>query len=54
LNLVTDLLLGGALVSASITSIAYFSRPSATSAAVRVPAVAVGKDGASVVVSGSF
>jgi hypothetical protein len=54
LNLVTDILLGGALVAAGITSVVYFSRPSASSASIEVPKVAVGKDGATLVVRGAF
>src|SRR5262249_13403940 len=54
LNLVADLLIGGAVVSAAITSIVYFSRPSTSAASVAVPAVALGKDGGSLVVRGTF
>jgi hypothetical protein len=54
LNLVTDLLFGGAIVSATITSIVYFSRPSASSASIAVPAVALGKDGGTLVLRGTF
>jgi hypothetical protein len=54
LNLVTDLLLGGALVAAGITSVVYFSRPSANAATVRAPSVAVGPNGASFVLRGAF
>jgi hypothetical protein len=35
LNLVTDILFGGALVAAGITSVVYFSRPSASAASRR-------------------
>jgi hypothetical protein len=54
LNLVTDILFGGALVAAGITSVVYFSRPSASAASIEVPKVAVHKDGASLLVRGSF
>jgi len=54
LNLVTDLLLGGALVAAGVTSVVYFSRSTSTSASIRVPEVALGKDGAKLMVRGSF
>jgi hypothetical protein len=54
LNLVTDILFGGALVAAGITSVVYFSRPSASAASLDLPKVAVGKDGATVVVRGAF
>jgi hypothetical protein len=54
LNLVTDILLGGALVAAGITSVVYFSRPSATAASIEMPRVAVGKDATTLSVRGSF
>jgi hypothetical protein len=54
LNLVTDILLGGALVAAGITSVVYFSRPSATAASLEVPRLAVGKDGGSLSLHGTF
>jgi hypothetical protein len=54
LNLVTDILFGGALVAVGVTSVVYFSRPSASSASIELPRVAVGKDGTTVSVRGAF
>jgi hypothetical protein len=54
LNLVTDLLFGGALAAAGVTSVVYFSRPSATAASIHVPAVAMTQGGMSLSVSGTY
>jgi hypothetical protein len=54
LNLVTDVLLGGALVAAGITSVVYFSRPSTSAASIEMPKVAVGKDATTLTVRGTF
>lgn len=54
LNLVTDLLFGGALVAAGITSVVYFSRPSATAASIRIPAIAVDRSGSRLELEGTF
>jgi hypothetical protein len=65
LNLVTDVLLGGAVVSAAITSIVFFSRPTTSSASSEprtfrvggvgaTPDVVVGPNGAIAAVRGSF
>jgi hypothetical protein len=64
LNLVTDVLLGGAVVAAGITGIMYFSRPTTTAAsaddAVRLgtvrlkPGLGIGKSGVTFRMSGSF
>jgi hypothetical protein len=54
LNLVTDILFGGAIVAAGITSVVYFSRPSPSAASLEVPRVAVGNGGATLSLRGKF
>jgi hypothetical protein len=54
LNLVTDVLIGGAVVSGAITSYFLFSRPSSASSASASAGVLVGDGGGGVVVNGRF
>ncbi len=54
LNLVTDLLFGGAVISAGIAGVLYFSRPPATVGFTSVPTIALGNGGATLGLLGSF
>lgn len=54
MNLVTDIFLGAAVVSAGVTAILYFTRPAASGQAEVTVAPAVGTNGAGMILSGTF